>query len=79
MKVSNITFDESARLDVLELFDKTIDIEGFLVEKDNSVQRVLTKEGKEIHISEWAGVIKGSESFIKSDMFALIELAKKLE
>mgnify|MGYP001565613741 FL=1 len=63
----------------MELYGKVIDKEGFIVEKDNPSQRVLTPDGEEIHITEWGGIRKGSEAFIKNDMFSLIELAKKLE
>jgi len=73
-----IIFDENAKNDVLEIFGKKTDAEGFIVEKDNERQRVLTKKGEEIHISEWAGVTNGSEEFIKSDAFSLIALAKKI-
>jgi len=79
MKLSNIVIDESAKLDVLDLYGKTTDKEGFIVEKESITQRVLTPNGEEIHIDEWAGIIKGSEEFVKSDAFSLIELAKKLE
>ena len=78
MKLSNLNFDKEAKIDILDLYDKTIDEEGFIVEKENVRQRVLTPKGEEIHIDEWAGIIKGSEEFIKSDTFSLIELAKKL-
>lgn len=79
MKLSELTFDKSAKKDILELFGKTVDTEGFIVEKDKPEQRVLTPKGEEIRIEEWGGIIKGSEEFIKSDAFTLIELAKKLE
>ena len=73
-----IIFQENSKKDVLELFGKTTDEEGFLVELDNLKQRVLTKKGEEIHIKEWAGVVNGSEAFIKSNAFSLVELAKKI-
>lgn len=79
MKLSQITFSESSIGDVLELYGKSIDIEGYIVEKDNPSQRVLTPNGEEIRIKEWGGIRKGSEAFIKNDTFSLIELAKKLE
>ncbi len=79
MKLSQLTFSESARNDILELYGKSIDNEGFIVEKDNPHQRVLTPNGEEIHFKEWGGIRKGSEAFIKNDTFSLIELAKKLE
>ena len=78
MEISNVTFSKEAKEDILNLYGKTIDKEGFIVEIDNKNQRVLTPKGEEIHIEEWAGIIKGSEEFIKSDTFSLIELAKKL-
>ncbi len=78
MEISSLQFDKSSKADVLDLYDKTTDEEGFIVEKDNINQRVLTPKGEEIHINEWAGIMKGSESFVKSDAFSLLEIAKKL-
>ena len=74
-----IIFNEDSKQDVLELFGKTTDEEGYLVELDHPEQRVLTKKGEEINIKDWAGVVNGSEAFIKSDAFSLIELAKKIK
>ena len=79
MKISQITFDESAKRDILELYGKTVDEEGFIVENEDTSQKVLTHLGEEIRLDEWAGIRKGSEIFIKNDIFSLIELAKKIE
>jgi len=79
MKISNVTFSKDVREDILDLFEKTIDDEGYIVEKDSPEQKVLTPKGEEIHIKEWGGIVKGSETFIKSDIISLIELAKRLE
>lgn len=79
MKLSQITFKEESKKDILELFGKTLDNEEYIVEVENLNQRVLTPKGEEIHISEWAGIMKGSEAFIKSDTFSLMEIAKKIE
>jgi len=79
MRLSDITFSKSVREDILELYGKTIDDEGFIVEKENNSQRVLTPAGEEIRVEEWAGIRKGSEAFIKNDAFSLIDLAKKIE
>lgn len=77
-----LTFSESAKEDILELFGKAIDSEGFIVEKETPEQRVLTPKGEEIHITEWGGIIKGGktghEQFIKSDSFTLLNLAKQI-
>ncbi len=79
MKLSTLTFDVQAKADLLDLFGKGIDSEGFIVEKGHPEQRVLTPNGEELHIKEWAGVMRGSESFIKGDANTLVELAKKLK
>lgn len=79
MKISNVTFDKSVEKDILKLYGKTTDGEGFIVEADNPKQRVLTPKGEEIHINDWGGIYKGSEAFAKSDTISLIELAKKLK
>lgn len=79
MKLSSLRFDDDTKKDILDLYGKTTDEEGFIVEKENVRQKVLTPKGEEIHIDDWAGIVKGSEAFVKSDAFSLLELAKKLE
>lgn len=79
MKISEVTFSKNSREDILDLYGKTLDEEGFIVEKEDKSQKVLTPKGEEIHVDNWAGIKKGSEAFIKSDIISLIELAKKLE
>jgi hypothetical protein len=79
MKLGVLRFDQSAKKEVLNLFGKTLDDEGYIVEKENKEQKVLTKKGEEIHIDEWAGIVKGSEEFVKSDTFSLVEIAKRLD
>lgn len=70
-----ITFDASAKRDILDLFNKAVDEEGYIVEKNNSTQKVLTFDGEEIKVEQFAGIRKGSEIFIKSDLVSLINLA----
>lgn len=74
-----ITFERSAAQIVLDLFGKSIDSERCLVEKDNPAQRVLTPEGEEIRLREFAGLRKGSEIFIKKDLSSLIEAADHIK
>lgn len=73
-----LTFDESTKDFVLEAFGKSVDTAGYLIEKDNPKQRVLTKDGQEIKKDEFAGVRKGSEIYIKSDIVSLLELCDDL-
>lgn len=74
-----ITFDKSVREFIFDTFDKTLDKEGFLVEKDNLNQKVLTPEGLEIKEDEFGGVKKGSEVYIKSDLPSIIKLSDSLK
>jgi hypothetical protein len=73
-----ITFEKSAKELILSFFDKTIDEEGFIVETDDRTQRVITPDGEEITLDEFAGIRKGSEIFIKSDLPSVIELVDKI-
>ncbi len=73
-----ITFDSSTRSDVLSCFDKSIDSNGYIVERDSPTQKVITPDGEDIKIEEFAGIRKGSEIFLKSDLPTLIELVDKL-
>ncbi len=70
-----ITFEASAKEDILSFFDKSVDDEGLIVEKDNPTQRVITLEGEEISLKEFAGIKRGSEIFIKSDLISLMNLS----
>ena len=77
MAVGKITFDESAENDILELFGKAVDDEGFIVEAAQRDQKVLTPQGEEIPVCEWGGVTKGSEAFVKGDAFTLLKVIRK--
>lgn len=76
----NVTFDDSdtTKRFVLNLFRKNIDKEGFIVEQSKPKQRVLTQDGEEITLSEFAGILKGSEIFVKSNIASLIKAADLL-
>lgn len=74
-----ITFDKFARQFILESFNKDLDLDGYIVEKSNPEQRVLSPNGDVIRENEFAGVKKGSEVFIKSDLLSIIELSDQLQ
>lgn len=73
-----ITFNKSAREFILDTFSKMVGKEGYVVEKSNPTQRVLTQDGEEIHIEEFGGIRGGSEIYIKSDLMSLIQLCDAL-
>lgn len=76
MQENIITFDESSKQSLLRIMNKSVDSQGFIVEKENPSERVLTKDGEEIKLEEFAGVRKGSEVFIKNDINSILELAE---
>jgi hypothetical protein len=69
-----ITFDDSAKNFILDAFGKTSDSEGYVVDKKDEETRVKDQQGKEIHISEFGGVRKGSRVFFKDDTDSVIDL-----
>jgi len=73
-----IIFEKDASDFILDSFEKSIDEEGYIVEKNDIGQRVLTNNAEEIKIEEFAGIRKGSEIFIKSDLSSLIQLCDDL-
>ncbi len=74
-RIPRITFDKASKAFVLRAFGKTTDGEGYVIKQDTK-QRVLTKEGEEIHIKEFAGIKQGSEIYLKKDLSTLLKLAK---
>jgi hypothetical protein len=72
-----LTFDSSVKNEILEFIGKSVDCDGFIVEKDNPKQRVLTVDGEEITLDEFGGFQRGSEVFIKNDLVSLMRLSKE--
>jgi hypothetical protein len=70
-----ITFDAEFKEKILEAFGKTTDQEGYVVEKNNSAQRILTPDGEPLLSKDFVGIRKGSLVFIKSDINSLIDLS----
>jgi len=74
-----ITFSEDRKTKefILKIFGKTVDAEGYIVEIDNPAQNVLTPDGEALLFEDFAGVQKGSELFIKSDLSSIFKLATR--
>lgn len=75
--MATLTFDDSFKEEFLDIFNKTTDSEGFIVEKVNPEQRVFSEDGQEVNIKEFGGIKKGSEVFIKKDIVSLMRLSKQ--
>ena len=73
----SLTFDKSVKKEVLEVFDKTVNEEGIIIEKDSKQPVLSSEDGQEIHIDEFGGIAKGSEIFIKNDIVSLMKFARR--
>lgn len=72
-----LLFDKNAKTEVLSLLNKDVDNDGYIVEKTNPVQKVLTFDGEEIMLKDFGGLEKGSELFIKDNLVSLLKLTKR--
>lgn len=70
-----LLFSEKALPLILEAFGKGIDENGLIIER-SSGEVVLTPEGEELEAKRFGGLIKGSEIFIKDDLYSIINLAE---
>ena len=75
----NISFDNGSKKFILDAFDKSTDDENYVVEKSNPSQRVLTSGAEEVRLGQFAGLLKGSEIFIKSDIDSLIDASDHIQ
>ena len=66
-----ITFDKSLSQEILNFFNKSIDKDGSIIDLKTG-RRVLSREGEVVTLDEFAGVTKGSEVYLKSDILSLI-------
>lgn len=73
-----VTYSNELTSLVLDAFNKTVDEEGYVVEKNNTSQRVLTQDGKQIPVKFFGGIKKGSELYVSSDLPSIMELCKYL-
>jgi len=73
-KKFTITFSDSAKEFILNVFGKTIDAEGYIVDKRDGETRILTGDGEDIHISEFGGIVKwgSGRRYFKNDLVSII-------
>ncbi len=73
-----IAFDDSSREFILDLFDKHINENGEVLEK-NTDEVVKSFEGNPLTVDEFGGVKKGSELFIENNVVSLFRLKYRKE
>ena len=76
--MKTITFNQSARGFILSALDKKVDNEGYIVDASTD-KKVPSQNGTDITLQEFAGIIKGSEIYVKSDVVSLIEATDKIK
>lgn len=69
-----LTFEDPATDFILDLFDKTVNDDGLIANKSDPEDVVYTPAGITIQRNEFAGIRKGSEIFIRSDIDSVLEL-----
>lgn len=79
MKTNMLSFDSSVKRTILDIFDKTVDKNNYVIEKSYPNNRVQTPQGDELTLNDFVGISKGSLVFIKNDFLSLINLVDKLK
>lgn len=74
----SVIFDnnQDSKLFILNSIGKEVDQEGYVIDSETK-ERVLLPSGEELLFKDFAGVKKGSEIFIKSDIISLVEYVNK--
>ena len=70
-----LLFTDKALPLILEAFGKSINEDGFIIEAASG-EIVLTPDGEEIEARNFGAIKKGSEIFIKDDLFSIMNLAE---
>lgn len=76
MKAENnqtLLFTDKSLPLILEAFGKEINEDGFIIESATK-EIVLSPEGEEIEAKKFGGIKKGSEIFIKNDLYSIMNL-----
>ena len=75
MQQPKLTFTAKTQPFILEAFGKFINSEGVIIEMATG-EPVLTPDGEEVYSDHFGGLKKGSEIFIKDDLFSIINFAE---
>jgi len=77
MKKGFVVFDSSAKEFVLGVFGKTVDKDGFIIDK-NTKEKELSPSLEPLTMNDFAGICKGSLLFVKNDLPSLVDLSDRL-
>ncbi len=74
--MKTIVFSEDVKEFVFEVFNKSVDEDGYIVEKGNK-SRVITPAGEHVPSKDFAAIIPGSEVFVTNDMPSLLKYVNR--
>lgn len=72
-----IIFDKELSPHILDAFGKYVDKENYIVNRATKRRVLSFSDNEEVHIKEFAGIIPGSEIYLKSDIISLIKYVEK--
>lgn len=71
-----LTFEEDTKEEILKVFDKKVDEQGYIVESEDE-DRVLTTEGEELKADNLGVIAKGSEIFVSDNFASLVDFVTR--
>lgn len=63
---------------ILSLFNFKLDEDHYIVTDSEPAKKVLSRDGKEMHIDDWIGIDKGSLAFVRGSPQEIVRIAKKV-
>lgn len=72
-----IIFEKSLSPEMLDIFGKKTDNYGYIINSKTGKKVLSSSDNGEVHISEFAGIVPGSEIYLKSDIVSLIKYVEK--
>jgi hypothetical protein len=76
--MKSIVFETGAKEFILKSLNKSVDSDGFIIDNSNH-KKVPSLDGTNFTLEEFAGVVKGSEIYVKSDIVSLIEAVDRIK
>jgi len=70
--------DRETKEMILSVFDFKLDEDSYIVTSSEPVRKVLSRDGKEMHIDDWIGIDKGSLAFICGSPQEIVRIANKV-
>jgi len=64
---------------LLSIFNFKLDEDSYIITDSEPVKKVLSRDGKEMHIDDWIGIDKGSLAFVRGSPQEIVRIAKKVK